>query len=223
MTNEMLNQILTNINQLVYKNEDYAIRSIDSNIDIVNINDKECIDQNSYEFYDFILIKNHDIKSTLKYVGIILDMITDLHFYILPNFRGKGYLQASLNTSILPFLSFYDEDRKVQRLSFKESQIKEYFINQFGFKSIGDYEAEKNLASDDVKLYDCANEKKMKLSNELKNEMMQNLIDALLKIKMIRRQLDYAKGDTCDCEKLYLNEVFGELKDHIFDDKKVKE
>ncbi len=36
--------------------------------------------------------------------------------------------------------------------------------------------------------------------------MMKNLIDALLKIKMIRRQLDYAKGDTCDCEKLYLNE-----------------
>ena len=219
MTDKMLNQILTNINKLSYKNENYAIRSIDNYIDIININDQNCIDQNSYEFYDFILIKNHDMKSTLKYVGIILDMITDLHFYILPNFRGKGYLQASLNTSILPFLSFYDENRKVQRLSFKESQIKEYFINQFGFKSIGDYEVEKDFSSDDIKLYDCNNETKMKLSNKQRNEMMKNLIDALLKIKMMKRQLDYARDDTCDCKKFYLNKkVLWKLKDQIFNE-----
>ena len=61
---------------------------------------------------------------------------------------------------IMKTYSHYGINEFIICCGYKQYVIKEYFINQFGFKSIGDYEAEKNLASDDVKLYDCANEKK---------------------------------------------------------------
>ena len=214
MTNESLNQILTKVNQLFYSAENYALRSVDNNIDVININATECIDKNKQEFYDLILIKNNDTKSDIKYVGIVLDMIDDLHFYILPDFRGEGYLQASLNTSILPFLSFYKE-RVTQRLSFKDIKIKEYFIRQFDFKSTGDYEVEKNLNSNDVKLYDPKNEKSIELSDNLKDKMINYLTDAILKIRMLNRQINYTRYDTFDYEKSYLNDLYLEIKDDI--------
>jgi hypothetical protein len=206
--------ILDNISQLFYKNEDFALRSVDNNIDIININDTVCIDKNSQEFYDFILIKNLDDKSHLKYIGIILDMIDDLHFYIIPNFRGKNYLHRLINTSILPFLSCY-KNRKKQRLSFEDVKVKNYFIKEFNFKSIGKLEVEKDLDSDDIELYNGKDERSILLTDELKEEMKNNLNDAILKIRMLDRQLSYTNYDTFDYDKNYLNDIYEKIKDEI--------
>ena len=214
MTDESLNQILDKINQSSYDNDNYALRSVDKNIDIININDTLCIDQNNQDFYDFILIKNIDAESNIKYIGIVFDMINDLHFYIISNFRGRGYLQESMNSSILPFLSCY-KARTKQRLSFQETKIKEYFINQFNFISTGNYEAEKDLNSDDIKLYDGKNEKSIQLTDELKDKMKNNLNDAILKVRMINRQINYTKHNTFIYDKHYLNDVYWDIKDDI--------
>ncbi len=58
--------------------------------------------------YRFFFIKNESDK----YIGAVLDMYQDLHWYIIPKSRKQGYLTTALKESILPYL-FYDE-REVQ-------------------------------------------------------------------------------------------------------------
>lgn len=209
-----MEKILFDINNSNYHIEDYALRIIDNYIDCININAPQCINLNINEFYDFILIKNKDEKHELKYVGIIYDMINDLHIFITPEFRGKQYLHSILNSSLFPFLSCY-KDREKQRLSFENSKIKDYFIREFHFESIGKFEVEKNLNDDDVLCYQGRNEQSITLSDELKEKMVKNLKDAFLKIRMIHRQLEYSKYDNFDIEKGYLDELFWEIRDDI--------
>jgi len=214
MTNAILDKILVNINQSFYNNENISLRSVDSHIDIININDDFCIDKNSQEFYDFILIKNKDTQSNIKYIGIILDMSSDLHFYIISDFRGQGYLQRIMCTSILPFLSFY-KGRTKQVLTFEKLKIKEYFIKQFNFKSIDTLTVEKDLDSEDIKIYDTKKEKSIELTDELKEKMINNLNDGILKIRMIHRQLQYRKYNTFDDVKKYLYDEYWGIRNDI--------
>lgn len=55
--------------------------------------------------YRFFLIQNEEGS----YVAAILDMHSDLHWYVLPEYRKKGYLTRALQSVILPFL-FYDKE-----------------------------------------------------------------------------------------------------------------
>lgn len=59
---------------------------------------------------DFYFIKNE----AGFYVGAVYDMISDLHWLILPKYRGKGYLTKALTEMILPHLF---RDREEQRIT----------------------------------------------------------------------------------------------------------
>ncbi len=209
MTNEKLNTILDNINHSFYKKENYSLKTIDENIDIININDIECIDTNHQKFRDFFLIKNDDSKSTEKYIGIVLDMVDDLHFFVLPKFRGKSYLKKTLDNSILPFLSRY-KYRENQRLSFQNSELKEYFIKCFQFQSIGDKEVEKKLSDESVKPYTGGDGKEIISHEQIKQKMISNLNDAILKIKMLNIQTN-----SFDYDESYDDDLYWEIKDNI--------
>ena len=49
--------------------------------------------------YLFYFIKNQE-----QFIATVLDMTVDLHWYVLPNYRGKGYLSAALRVTILPHI-----------------------------------------------------------------------------------------------------------------------
>jgi hypothetical protein len=84
------------------------------------------------------------------YIGAVFDMYYDLHWYIVPEYRKKGYLTAALRDSILPYL-FYEE-REIQRITIEKDSIGEKnYLNsknvalKLGFKSINDSESEFEL------------------------------------------------------------------------------
>ena len=79
--------------------------------------------------YNFFLIKNE-----LEYVGAVLDMTQDLHWVILPKYRGKGYLTKALKGSILLYIFEY-LDRAEQKISIN--------IDEIGIKN---YNASNNTA-----------------------------------------------------------------------------
>ena len=62
------------------------------------------------------------IKNSSEYVGAVLDMYSDLHWYITPQHRGKGYLTSALKHTILPYI-FDVLERETQKISITESQI----------------------------------------------------------------------------------------------------
>jgi hypothetical protein len=100
----------------------------------------------NFDSYRFFFIKN-ELK---EYVGAVLDMYQDLHWYIIPKSRKYGYLTTALKESILPYL-FYDE-RECQRITIEKSAIGEKnYLNsksvalKLGFKAINKAETEFEL------------------------------------------------------------------------------
>lgn len=96
--------------------------------------------------YRFFFLKNE----LQEYVGAVLDMYKDLHWYIVPKHRKKGYLTTALREAILPYI-FYD-DREVQRLTIDYRAIgdKNYSGSKgvaikLGFKAINEIETEFEL------------------------------------------------------------------------------
>ena len=65
----------------------------------------------NFSSYRFFFIKDN----FGKYVGAILDMYSDLHWYISPKHRKKGHLTKALIETVLPYI-FYDE-REKQRIT----------------------------------------------------------------------------------------------------------
>jgi hypothetical protein len=66
--------------------------------------------------YRFYLILNHKGEA----VGAVLDMTQDLHWYIQPADRRKGFLTRALKEGVLPHLSRF---RKSQRITVTRDEI----------------------------------------------------------------------------------------------------
>lgn len=215
MTNTTLEKIIDNVNQNKYMEIQYAIISIDKKVDLYNINEDNCIEQNGKNFYDFYLIKGNN--SSLKYVGIIFDMVGDLHIFIKEEFRGKGYLQNTLNTSILPFLAYY-KNRDKQDLTFEDETIKQYFIDKLGFMDNGYLSATKYI-SDLSEDYEFKNESSINISERNKEDMEKLLNHAILAIRILKRKLDYQKHENFSSKDYFENDLYWHLKDDIqYDD-----
>lgn len=67
--------------------------------------------------FNFFFIKNND-----EYIGAVLLMCNDLHWYITPRYRGKGYLTNALKKIILPYI-FDELGREEQKITITESEI----------------------------------------------------------------------------------------------------
>ncbi len=123
--------------------------------------------------YRFFFIKNE----LNEYVGAVLDMYQDLHWYIVPKSRKQGYLTTALKESILPYL-FYDE-RESQRITIDKSAIGEKnYLNSknvainLGFKAINDAETEFELKQTD---FNWDNENFEEINSEINSERFEQL------------------------------------------------
>lgn len=112
------------INRLNLKSDDDLIfkRPIGENVEIAKVWDKwPELDEEikpDYRSYTFFFIHNDDGE----YVGAVLDMSRDLHWYVVPSYRGKGHLSRAMKNVILPYL-YELEDRDKQRISIKRNDI----------------------------------------------------------------------------------------------------
>lgn len=81
---------------------------------------KSTFEKNNLTTLKHFLISNED----KKYVGIVHDMVSDLHWYVTKANRKKGYLTNALKKIILPYLS---KSRVYQDLSFVKDFCGEYY------------------------------------------------------------------------------------------------
>jgi hypothetical protein len=105
---------------------------------------------NNFSSFRFFFIKN-EFK---EYVGAVLDMYQDLHWYIVPKHRKKGYLTSALRESILPYL--FCENREKQKISINKNAIGiSNYLNsksvalKLGFKSTNKSKTEFELQMSD--------------------------------------------------------------------------
>lgn len=212
MTNETLSDILNNVNKSSYSLDSCACIQISENVDLININEQNCIELNSKTFYDFYLLKNEG-QAEKKYTGIILDMTSDLHIFILEEFRGQGHLTSTLNQTILPFLAKY-KNREHQLLTFESKEVKEYFINNFDFTENGNLSVTKDI-SGLCDNFDDEGFAALDLNDIEKSYLVDKLDKAILDIRLINRRLEYQKYKTLDVENRYCSDLYWEMKDEI--------
>jgi hypothetical protein len=72
--------------------------------------------------YTFFFIKNED----QKFVGAVLDMNSDLHWFVTRQYRKKGYLTTALKNVILPYLL---DDKDAVRITISKGLEDEDYSN----------------------------------------------------------------------------------------------
>jgi len=149
MTDRTLQKFIRKLNQKKCT-EDIFIRPLTSNVDYAIIWD-----------YSFSVILNKKIPSCpypfyfIKsesgvYVGTVSDMKGDLHWFVSPNCRGKGYLRNALNEVILPHL--FQDNRSKQYISIDKNAIGDKNFNAslktakaIGFEEVDSINGKVNL------------------------------------------------------------------------------
>lgn len=114
MSEKQLNKILNDLNKNIAKIKKLMfIRPLSANVDYAKFWDKEPLTQlkkySCFIPYKCYLIKNNENS----YIGIVLDMSHDLHWYLIKEHRGKGYLTKSLKDIILPHLLDIREEQQI--------------------------------------------------------------------------------------------------------------
>lgn len=114
MSEKEFNKILNGLNKNIAKTKKLMfIRHLSESIDYAKFWDEEPSTQLK-KYSCFITNKCYLIKDDEKnYVGIVLDMNHDLHWYIKKEHRGKGYLSKSLKEIILPHLLDIREEQEI--------------------------------------------------------------------------------------------------------------
>jgi hypothetical protein len=86
--------------------------------------------------YTFFFIKNN----VNEYIGAVLDMDDDLHWYVNPKHRKQSHLSKALKNTILPYIF---EERDTQKISINKSILSEeeydssrHLALKVGFKPI---------------------------------------------------------------------------------------
>ncbi len=121
--------------------------------------------------YRFFFIQNEQNE----YIGAVLDMSRDLHWYVLPKSRKNGYLTNALKESILPYLFYYE--RESQRITIDKNSIgeKNYLSSKnlalkVGFKQTNETEFEL-----DKNEFDWTNENFEEINTEIKPDRIEEL------------------------------------------------
>lgn len=211
MREARLEEILNNINNGLYQEKKFAIKSIHHQVDLININTQDCINLNRREFYDFYLIKGIDTKD--KYVGIIYDMDDDLHIVITKEYRGQGYLKDTLCKAILPFMYRW-RNKKEQELTFEHEKVRNYFIEELGFISHGPKRAYIYLKELSNK-YEEEDLAVIKITKDAKDELVEELNEAILRLRMINRKIFFQKYNEVLEEEVFQGDLYRNIKDEI--------
>lgn len=163
------------------------------------VNDNISIGSPSYRFF---FIKNDEGK----YVGAVLDMARDLHWYILEEERKKGFLTTALREAILPYL-FYDEDdeREIQRITIESGIGKNNYLNsrkvadRLGFKLLNESESVFELKKEEFDWqFESLKERNGQISEERFIELRKRIIFSFRQLIKISDELLMTYGDDKD-------------------------
>ena len=120
MTNKSLQSLLSRLNNNDKTSGLIYLRPLKANVDFAKVWIHEPKLTDSITTSDgpdnFYLVKN----SENIFVAIVFDMKRDLHWFVLPDYRGMGYLTQALRHSIIPHL-FLSRDE--QKITIKENEI----------------------------------------------------------------------------------------------------
>jgi len=187
--------------------ESIFTRQISKTVDVAKVwtEQPRMIDKiiGNFGSYRFFFIKNE----SKEYVGAVLDMYHDLHWYIVPKYRKMGYLTTALKETIIPYI-FYDE-RESQRISIDKNAIGETnYLNsksvaiKLGFKAINEIETEFELQQTE---FNWDSENLVETNSEINNE----------RFEILRKRVFFAY------KTLY--KISDELLMTVNDDKELKE
>ncbi|GGK18940.1 hypothetical protein GCM10007962_11400 [Yeosuana aromativorans] len=157
--------------------ESIFTRQISANVDVAKVWTEQPKPSNNiignFGSYRFFFIKD----ASNKYIGVVLDMYRDLHWYIMPKYRKKGYLTKALQESVLPYI-FYD-DRETQRITIKRGSInEENYLNsksvatKLGFNPVNNSESEFELKKTD---FDWSKENLQEVNNVVSPQRFETL------------------------------------------------
>jgi hypothetical protein len=192
------------------------IKQIGENVEVAKIWLKEpnMSDNIIGNFYPerFFFIKNKDGK----YVGAVLDMFSDLHWFILKEHRKQGFLIKALSKVILPYL-FYERDK--QSLSININQIgEENYLNskaialKLGFKSTDKFDSEFELLKSE---FDWQHEELVETSDRITEERMNILRKrAFYAFKILQRISDELMMTYDDDNEL--SEIASEVRNYTW-------
>lgn len=164
--------------------------------------------------YTFFFIKTNEDK----YIGAVLDMCNDLHWYVQPKFRRKGYLVRALKSAILPYL-FYERDE--QQITIDEYQIGERnYLNSkrvaelVGFKKVRSKRQEEvfKLSKNDFDWnLESLEEENTKIGKERIDVLRKRTFYAAKLLWMVQNELEMKYGD---CNEL--DEVVKEVQNYTW-------
>ncbi|WP_439881658.1 GNAT family N-acetyltransferase [Pontibacter sp. MBLB2868] len=128
-----------------------STRQIASNVYLAKVWERKPMMNDDHHMlpYEFFFIQNQEGK----YVAAILNMGSDLHWYVASKHRGKGYLSTALQEAVLPFI-FQMKDEQRITINQNASGEKNYRSSRkvaeaAGFKAINHQATEFILHKDD--------------------------------------------------------------------------
>lgn len=121
-------------------------------------------------FFFFIKNENQD------YVGAVLDMGFDLHWYILPRFRKKGYLTKALKEAIIPYLF---DNRCKTTISISISNCQHFYLDSVKVAKSLNFKQEDHKSNSYVlneNDFDFSNSKLLDENSKMSKEQMEDLL-----------------------------------------------
>ncbi len=205
MRKEEIKRYIDRLNNKEHK-ETIFLREINDLVEVAKVWEKEPESMTDIHSYKFFFIKNDDNK----YVGAVLDMYRDLHWYILEEERKKGHLTKSLQEVIIPYL-FYDDydERKMQRITI-DPEIGELNYNNskkvaksLGFKPTNQEQTEFELIKDDFDWkFERLEERNGTISKERFKELRNRLALSYAQLLKISDELLMAYNDDKELREL---------------------
>ena len=160
------------------------------------------------------LIKNDDDK----FVAAVLDMVQDLHWYVIPGERKKGYLTKALKKTILYHLAQEREEQKISidvgMIGENNFQASEKVALNLGFEKIIDsYCSEYSLSLEDYETNEYISGKNTPMPKERMEELKKLMNFYSRQIWIIQSEIEMKFGDWDYSEELY--ELKDEIEKHI--------
>lgn len=115
MTDDQIIDIINELNQFENHGNNFSRQSIAKDVDIIHYWRQDA--PSNYNPLLFFLIKKKNVG-----IGAVLDMNSDLHWVMKPEYRGQKLMSNAIRNVILPYI-FFHLDRNEQEISIYENDI----------------------------------------------------------------------------------------------------
>lgn len=151
-------------------------------------------------FYKVYFIKNDENI----YVAAVLDMSRDLHWYVIPKHRKKGYLTKALKNAILPHLFLSRDEQRItiteDKIGSTNFQASEKVALRIGFTK--DSSDEYYISNDDYIDYIPALDHNKSLSEERMNEIRNEINYVARTLWTLQNEIEMNFGESDFSENL---------------------